>query len=147
VNLLCRRHSDGRIGPLIMLLPRDSGPLPWIDPRDTSTGDRRSALSSDMPTSSHIGAFRPSWPQERRIRRQIDRAVGRALVDDGFAARLLAEPALAVDADVCGQAHCRDGCCCRAEDLADFARQMITRFWGPAQGAVPAPQPTMRRQS
>jgi hypothetical protein len=125
-----------------MLMPRYSGPPPWSDSRDKSSGDKRSTRSSGTETSRHISAFTPSWPEERRIRREIDRAVGRALVDHSFAARLLTEPALAMHAEVCGHAQYPAVCSLWAQDLADFARQMLAQFWGPAQGSIPAPQPS-----
>jgi hypothetical protein len=75
----------------------------------------------------------PSWPDKHQVRHQIDRAVGRALFDQSFAARLLGEPTLAVGTGVCGQmqyvALLRH---IRAEDLEDFARQLFNQFWGPA---------------
>ena len=126
----------------MMLMHSYSGPPPWSDPRGKSSSDKRSTPSSGTAASSRISALGPSWPEERRIRREIDRAVGRALVDRSFAARLLAAPVLAVQDEVCGPAQYPAVCALSAEDLADFARQMLEQFWGPAQGAGPAPQPS-----
>ena len=117
----------------MMLLPRDSGPLAWLDPRDPSTAARENPCRAICRLEPYR-RVQPELARRASTRRQIDRAIGRALVDDGFAARLLARPALAVDADVCGRPCAVTGVALRAEDLADFARQMIKRFWGPALG-------------
>jgi hypothetical protein len=75
----------------------------------------------------------PCWSAERHVRYQIDRAVGRALFDRSFAARLLAEPALAVAPQVYGataqHVAIRQ---IRAQNLLDFASQMFAQLWGPA---------------
>jgi hypothetical protein len=77
---------------------------------------------------------------EQQVRQQIDRAVGRALVDHSFAARLLAHPALAVEASTCKPAQYLAVRQIHAHELDDFARQAFEQFWGPAQ----RPQPTSR---
>jgi hypothetical protein len=73
-----------------------------------------------------------SWPDERQVRYRIDRAIGRALFDQSFAARLLGEPTLAVGTGMCGQMQYVALRRIRAEDLEDFARQLFNQFWGPA---------------
>lgn len=83
----------------------------------------------------------PGWPEERRLRREIDRAVGRALVDHSFAACLLAQPTLAVEAAVCGQPEYFPVCHLQAHDLDGFARLMLDQFWDPARRPAPASQP------
>ena len=72
------------------------------------------------------------WSEERQIRRQIDRVIGRALVDHCFAARLLCEPVLALAADTCEHAQYQSVRQIRAQDLDDFANQIFAQFWGSA---------------
>jgi hypothetical protein len=81
----------------------------------------------------HFAAAAPLLVDEGPVRQRIDRAVGRALVDQSFAARLLAHPALAVDDEVCGRAQYLAVRQIRAHELEDFARQIFEQFWGPAQ--------------
>jgi len=76
------------------------------------------------------------------VRHQIDRAVGQALVDPSFAARLLVKPGLALDIEACSQEQCLAVCQIRAFDLESFARQMFAQFWGPAASSVGRPSAT-----
>jgi hypothetical protein len=71
-------------------------------------------------------------PDERLVRHQIDRAVGRALVDHSFATLLLANPSMAIETKGPGQASYPAVCQIRAQDLSDFARQIFDEFWGAA---------------
>jgi hypothetical protein len=71
----------------------------------------------------------PSVRGEVEVRRQLDLAIGRALVEPRFAALLLADPAVALGAAGCSpQQHLqlRD---IRAATLEDFARQAEVLFW------------------
>jgi hypothetical protein len=123
----------------MMLMPGDSGAASLErPPRDRSTGDKRSSLAGGSASSRHISAFTPSWTEERRIRREIDRVIGRALVDHAFAARLL-KPTQAVHAEEgWSQARYPTWCSHCAPNVAEFARHMLKQFWGPAQGATRA---------
>lgn len=137
VILLCLRHAYEQIGPLMMLMPGDSRAAALErPPRDRATDDRRSSLAGGAASSSHISAFTPNSTEERRIRREIDRLVGLALVDRAFAARLF-KPAQAVHTEEgWGQAQCPTWCSHCAPNLAEFARDMLEQFWGPAQAAA-----------
>lgn len=72
------------------------------------------------------------WSEEHQIRRQIDRVIGRALVDHSFASRLLLEPVLALEADRREQEQFTAIRHIRAKDLGDLAHQFFDQFWGPA---------------
>jgi len=106
--------------------------MPFSGAPEMSTGGERVAPAVGVRPSTGMSASTPPSVDERQLRYQIDRAVGRALFDHTFAARLLAEPALAVDVDVCGQAQCLGVRHIGAQDLHDFARQIFDQFWGPA---------------
>jgi hypothetical protein len=84
-------------------------------------------------TQRHFVTVAPLLLDERPVRQRIDRAVGRALVDQSFAAQLLAHPALALEAEVCGRAQYVAVDQIRAHELDDFARQIFEQFWGPAE--------------
>lgn len=71
----------------------------------------------------------PVEASEARLRRQIDRAVGRALVDREYLARLLAEPALALDGLGCTPKQYLDLRGIRATSLQQFAAQARALFW------------------
>jgi hypothetical protein len=71
----------------------------------------------------------PRWTDERQVRHQIDRAVGRALVDRAFAARLLANPTLAVGTRGCDPTQYQAVKEIRARHVDEFARQIFDQFW------------------
>jgi hypothetical protein len=58
---------------------------------------------------------------ERELRQQLDRAIGRALVDNEYAAALLANPVRSVDAEELNAIH--------ASSLHDLACQAMDLFW------------------
>jgi hypothetical protein len=58
---------------------------------------------------------------ERELRQQVDRAIGRALVDHEYAAALLANPMRSVVAEELGVIQ--------ASSLHDFASQAMDLFW------------------
>jgi hypothetical protein len=62
----------------------------------------------------------PSELRELRLRRAVDRAVGRALVDRTYERQLLADPAAALGPGAGGV---------YALDLEQFALQMHLRLW------------------
>jgi hypothetical protein len=66
---------------------------------------------------------------EKDLRRQIDRSVSRALVDDEFARLLLTDPTVALEDRGCAPQQYRSLRSIRATDLVDFARQAQARFW------------------
>ena len=78
----------------------------------------------------------PSAGEEAEVRRQIDLAIGRALVEPRFAARLLANPTVALGHNGCSpQQHLHLGGI-RAATVKDFARQAEALFWPSRQPAV-----------
>jgi hypothetical protein len=66
---------------------------------------------------------------EKDLRRQIDRSVSRALVDDEFARLLLTDPTVALEDRGCAPHQYRSLRSIRATDLVDFARQAQALFW------------------
>ena len=75
---------------------------------------------------------RPGSPvliAEKDLRRQIDRSVSRALVDDEFARLLLTDPTVALEDRGCAPQQYRSLRSIRATDLVDFARQARALFW------------------
>lgn len=76
-------------------------------------------------------ATSPSFPaiNEKELRRQIDRSVGRALVDREYAQLLLTDPTVALDEQGCPPQQYKTLRSIRATDLVDFARQAQALFW------------------
>jgi hypothetical protein len=75
---------------------------------------------------------RPSSPVligEKDLRRQIDRSVSRALVDNEYARLLLTDPTVALEDRGCAPQQYRSLRSIRATDLVDFARQAQALFW------------------
>jgi hypothetical protein len=70
---------------------------------------------------------------EKGLRRQIDRAVSRALVDDKFANLLLADPTVVLEDRGCPPQQYLSLRSIHASDLVDFARQAQALFWDAAQ--------------
>jgi hypothetical protein len=77
--------------------------------------------------AEHPGS--PVLIAEKDLRRQIDRSVSRALVDDEFARLLLTDPTLALEDRGCAPQQYRSLRSIRATDLVDFARQAQALFW------------------
>ena len=119
----------------MMLISRDTAPAPCSDLLGRASSNDRRTPSDGAARASWASAPTPRWLEEHRVRHEIDRAVGRALVDPLFAAHLLAEPALALEAEGRGQAEYLAMRAIRAQDLGDFARQVFDEFWSPAHGA------------
>jgi hypothetical protein len=78
----------------------------------------------------------PSARGEVEVRRQIDRAVGRALVEPRFAALLLADPTVALGAAGCSPQQHLQLRGIRAATVEDFARQAEVLFWPSTQASV-----------
>jgi hypothetical protein len=79
-------------------------------------------MVADSPTSiSLVG--------EKDLRRQIDRSVGRALVDSEYARMLLTDPTVALEEHGCPPQQYRSLRNIRATDLLDFSRQARALFW------------------
>ena len=74
---------------------------------------------------------------EWEIRRRIDRAIGRALVDARFATQLLADPTLALGGAGCTPQQWLDLRAIHATSLKDLAHQAEARFW-PTRWPAPA---------
>jgi hypothetical protein len=72
---------------------------------------------------------------ELALRRQIDHAIGRALVDPDYAATLLAQPGVALDTPGCLSHQFRALQNIRVSSLRDFAREVRELFW-PSVGRV-----------
>jgi hypothetical protein len=76
---------------------------------------------------------------EKELRSHIERAVGRALVDTEYAAHLLADPTLVLEARPCPNGHYRSLRSINARDLIDFIQQARALFWfGEPTGPLPA---------
>jgi hypothetical protein len=66
---------------------------------------------------------------EKELRRQIDRAVSRALVDGEYASLLLADPTMVLEDHTCPPQQYLSLLSIQASDLVDFARQARALFW------------------
>ncbi len=66
---------------------------------------------------------------ERELRRQIDRSVSRAIVDQAFARDLLADPTLALGDRGCTPQQYLELRNITAGNITDFARQAMALFW------------------
>lgn len=66
---------------------------------------------------------------EKDLRRQIDRAVSRALVDGEYASILLADPTVLLEDHGCPPQQHLSLLSIHATDLVDFARQAQALFW------------------
>jgi hypothetical protein len=79
-------------------------------------------LLAAHPTARSVGT-------NRVLRRQIDRCVSRALVDAGYARRLLTDPTIAVEQSGCSPQQFKTLRGIQAVDVVDFARQAHALFW------------------
>jgi hypothetical protein len=79
---------------------------------------------------------------EKELRRQIDRSVSRALVDDEFARLLLADPTIVLDDRGCPPQQYRSLQTIKARTLLEFARQAQRLFW--AVDGLPVKQEDQR---
>ena len=86
----------------------------------------------------------PSARGEAEVRRRIDLAVGRALVDSEFAALLLADPAVALGDAGCSPQQHLELRGIRAATVEDFARQAEALFWPSWQSRVGANSAALR---
>ena len=75
---------------------------------------------------------------EPELRRQVDRAIGRALVDRTYAAMLLDDPTRALGSVRCAVEHSAEVGRIRASSLHDFAFQLNALFW-PTSGGRAGP--------
>jgi hypothetical protein len=66
---------------------------------------------------------------EKDLRRQIDLAVSRALVDPEYATLLLANPTVVLNDHTCPPQQYLSLLSIQAGDLVDFARQAWALFW------------------
>ena len=75
---------------------------------------------------------------EKALRRQIDRSVSRALVDEEYARTLLANPTVVLEDRGCPPQQYRTLRSIRASSLIEFARQAHELFWAaePAHAAA-----------
>jgi hypothetical protein len=71
----------------------------------------------------------PVLTSEHVIRRQIDRSVSRALIDETYARQLLADPTLLLEDTGCSPQQYLNLRSIRADSLMDFARQAEALFW------------------
>jgi len=65
----------------------------------------------------------------RELRRHIDRAVSRALVDGEYAGLLLTDPTVVLEDHACQPQHYLSLLSIQADTLLDFARQAQALFW------------------
>ena len=70
-----------------------------------------------------------SYIREKDLRRQIDRSVSRALVDDQFAHLLLADPTVVLEDHGCAPHEYKSLRSIKASNLLDFAQQAHALFW------------------
>jgi len=70
-----------------------------------------------------------SMISEKDLRRQIDRAVSRAMFDGEYASVLLADPTVALEDHGCPPQQYLSLRGIRARDLVDFAHQARALFW------------------
>ena len=70
-----------------------------------------------------------SMLSEKDLRRQIDRAVSRALFDRDYASLLLADPTVALEDHGCPPQQYLSLRGIQARDVNDFAHQARARFW------------------
>ena len=73
---------------------------------------------------------------EKELRRQIDRSVSRALVDDDYARLLLSDPTVVLEDRGCPPQQYKSLRTIRASTLLDFARQAQCLFWSVDAGPV-----------
>jgi hypothetical protein len=66
---------------------------------------------------------------EKALRQQLDRAIGRALVDGSYAEALLAQPTVALGSHACPSPQYLELRRIRASSLHDFACQARQVFW------------------
>jgi hypothetical protein len=74
---------------------------------------------------------------EHELRRRLDRAIGRAIVDPPYAASLLANPTLALDGGGCSPQQHLELRQISASSIRDFARQAARLFWPTSGSNVP----------
>jgi hypothetical protein len=74
---------------------------------------------------------------EHDLRRRLDRAIGRAIVDPRYAASLLANPTLALDGGGCSPQQHLELRQISASSIRDFARQAAMLFWPTSGSNVP----------
>jgi hypothetical protein len=67
--------------------------------------------------------------KEQDLRRQIDRSVSRALVDNDYAHLLLADPTVVLEDHGCAPQQYKSLRSIKASNLLDFARQAQALFW------------------
>ena len=79
---------------------------------------------------------------EKDLRRQIDRAVSRALFDRDYASVLLADPTVALEDHGCPPQQYLSLRAIHACDVVDFAHQARARFW--IEPVAPQPRLTLR---
>ena len=77
---------------------------------------------------------------EKDLRRQIDRAISRALFDGEYAGLLLADPTVVLEDYGCPPQQYLSLRGIQADDLSDFARQAQQLFW------IADPLPLQSRQ-
>jgi len=79
---------------------------------------------------------------EKDLRRQIDRAVSRAMFDGEFASVLLADPTVALEDHGCPPQQYLSLRGIEARDLVEFAHEARARFW--IEPATRQPHLTLR---
>jgi hypothetical protein len=84
-------------------------------------------------TALMMDELSPVALSERELRRQIDRTVSRALVDQEFAKHLLADPTIALDHRGCTPQQYLELRSIDAGNVTDFARQAMALFWSDAR--------------
>ena len=118
---------------------------PSTNRRYDPDADDRVTIANERQVSFTLRQRAMSCSQtcELELRRQVNRAISRALVDDDYAAALLAHPAVALCAPGClSRQHLELGEI-RASSLQDFASQALEVCW-PSWRRSPVPTTALR---
>lgn len=70
------------------------------------------------------------WQAARALQRQLDLAVGRAMIDQAYAKRLLADPSVALGEADCAPAQRRTLSKITSSTLPELAEALVSQFWG-----------------
>lgn len=98
-----------------------------------------------MRSFTHYDAIEcsPVEASEARLQRQIDRAIGQALINPDYRGRLLAEPVIALNGMGCTPKQHLDLRGIRASSLREFANKARAVFWPTVSADWIAQRPSM----
>ena len=84
-----------------------------------------------------LGTAECQWHAARSMRRQLDLAIGRAMIDEAYARQLLTDPLLAVSEVDCTPAQRRSLSTLSSPSIPDLAAAFVCHFWGVAAAQAP----------